>query len=284
MVAQVSPKGRPAGSRRLCCPRAASITRRRFSRAMCIPLRSLHSRNSVPFAAMTFRTPKEAVVSWRTTRSMASPHACGERERQCRAACGRVQGWVVWVNCTNLFDAACGFGGYRESGYGREGGREGLLEYMEPTWFKHAPALPTANVPAAAQVEERLEASTPSIDRTVKLYIGGKAGASRLRLQPGSALTRWTAVGRSSCRKPQGHSQRRRGRAQGQCLGEAPRRTTVLRFCITARKTSPSTDRDHPQADSVRPSARSKLGGSRTGYRAYFFLRGLGRQVRWRRS
>ena len=48
---------------------------------------------------------------------------------------------VVWVNCTNLFDASCGFGGYRESGYGREGGREGLLEYLEPAWFKNAPAL-----------------------------------------------------------------------------------------------------------------------------------------------
>ena len=54
---------------------------------------------------------------------------------------------VVWVNCTNLFDAACGFGGYRESGYGREGGREGLLEYMEPSWFKHAPKLPAATRP-----------------------------------------------------------------------------------------------------------------------------------------
>jgi aldehyde dehydrogenase (NAD+) len=32
----------------------------------------------------------------------------------------------VWINSTNLFDAASGFGGYRESGYGREGGREGL--------------------------------------------------------------------------------------------------------------------------------------------------------------
>ena len=48
---------------------------------------------------------------------------------------------VVWVNCTNLFDASCGFGGYRESGYGREGGREGLREYLEPVWFKNAPKL-----------------------------------------------------------------------------------------------------------------------------------------------
>ena len=37
----------------------------------------------------------------------------------------------VWINSTNLFDAACGFGGYRESGFGREGGREGLWEYVK---------------------------------------------------------------------------------------------------------------------------------------------------------
>jgi aldehyde dehydrogenase (NAD+) len=73
-----------------------------------------------------------------------------------------------------LFDAACGFGGYRESGYGREGGREGLLEYMEPSWFKHAPKLPVTKTTAVPELEEQAAASTPAIDRTVKLYIGGK--------------------------------------------------------------------------------------------------------------
>jgi aldehyde dehydrogenase (NAD+) len=83
---------------------------------------------------------------------------------------------VVWVNCTNLFDASCGFGGYRESGYGREGGREGLLEYLQPTWFKNAPKLPAATLLATPRTEppEAPEVATPAIDRTVKLYIGGK--------------------------------------------------------------------------------------------------------------
>jgi aldehyde dehydrogenase (NAD+) len=81
---------------------------------------------------------------------------------------------VVWVNSTNLFDASCGFGGYRESGYGREGGREGLLEYLEPSWFKNAP--PVKNVPLAIDhpPEEPVDFAVPPIDRTVKLYIGGK--------------------------------------------------------------------------------------------------------------
>ena len=54
----------------------------------------------------------------------------------------QIKAGVVWVNSTNLFDAACGFGGYRESGFGREGGREGMLEYLEPAWFQKAKALP----------------------------------------------------------------------------------------------------------------------------------------------
>jgi len=88
---------------------------------------------------------------------------------------------VVWVNSTNLFDAACGFGGYRESGYGREGGREGMLEYLEPAWFAKAPSL---KADKSARTEEKNGAEkagksaghdgTLSIDRTVKLYIGGK--------------------------------------------------------------------------------------------------------------
>ena len=71
-----------------------------------------------------------------------------------RAACGfALKAGVVWVNCTNLFDASCGFGGYRESGYGREGGREGLLEYLEPAWFKNAPALPAAKPPCRTEIK-----------------------------------------------------------------------------------------------------------------------------------
>jgi aldehyde dehydrogenase (NAD+) len=77
---------------------------------------------------------------------------------------------VVWVNSTNLFDAACGFGGYRESGYGREGGREGLLEYIEPEWFRKAPPIRAR----AAAKGGKTEVANPAIDRTVKLFIGGK--------------------------------------------------------------------------------------------------------------
>ena len=41
---------------------------------------------------------------------------------------------VIWVNSHNMFDAAAGFGGYKESGFGREGGKEGLYLYVRPAW------------------------------------------------------------------------------------------------------------------------------------------------------
>src|SRR6202034_3160884 len=125
-------------------------------------------------ATMTFRTPKEAVELANNTVYGLASCVWSENINVALHVAAQLKAGVVWVNCTNLFDAACGFGGYRESGYGREGGREGLLEYMEPAWFKHAPKLQTANALPATQTEEKPDTSTPAIDRTVKLYIGGK--------------------------------------------------------------------------------------------------------------
>jgi aldehyde dehydrogenase (NAD+) len=105
----------------------------------------------------------------------------------------------VWVNCTNLFDASSGFGGYRESGFGREGGKEGLYEYVRPKWETHEIQLDELHIakdstssngsePMAAGDEDREGASQdlefgasngygaalPTIDRTPKMFIGGK--------------------------------------------------------------------------------------------------------------
>jgi len=129
-------------------------------------------------AAMTFRTPSEAVELANNTVYGLAACVWSESINVALHVAAQLKAGVVWVNCTNLFDASCGFGGYRESGYGREGGREGLLEYMEPAWFKSAPALPAEKqAPPEPELDEDSTASginTPAIDRTVKLYIGGK--------------------------------------------------------------------------------------------------------------
>jgi aldehyde dehydrogenase (NAD+) len=128
-------------------------------------------------AAMTFRTPKEAVELANNTVYGLAACVWSENINVALHTAAQLKAGVVWVNCTNLFDASCGFGGYRESGYGREGGREGMLEYLQSSWFKNAPTLPPARPPAAPhkkEAEEKPETATPAIDRTVKLYIGGK--------------------------------------------------------------------------------------------------------------
>jgi aldehyde dehydrogenase (NAD+) len=133
-------------------------------------------------AAMTFRTPTEAVDLANNTVYGLAACVWSESINVALHVAAQLKAGVVWVNCTNLFDASCGFGGYRESGYGREGGGEGLVEYMQPAWFKNAPMLPEKQTPSDAESDEdsiasgvdTLAADAPAIDHTVKLYIGGK--------------------------------------------------------------------------------------------------------------
>jgi aldehyde dehydrogenase (NAD+) len=137
-------------------------------------------------AAMTFRTPAEAVELANNTAYGLAACVWSESVNVALHVAAQIKAGVVWINCTNLFDASCGFGGYRESGFGREGGREGLVEYMEPAWFKKAPLLPPGRKSQRphAELEESDsnssagpqggDGNSPAIDRTVKLYIGGK--------------------------------------------------------------------------------------------------------------
>jgi aldehyde dehydrogenase (NAD+) len=126
---------------------------------------------------MTFRTPAEAVALANNTRYGLAASVWTENVNLALDVAPRLQAGTVWVNCTNVFDAAAGFGGYRESGFGREGGREGLYEYVRPTWEQAAAATAAGVVdvaPSVAQPSTNGGAGLPPIDRTAKLYIGGK--------------------------------------------------------------------------------------------------------------
>src|SRR6266478_1961545 len=125
-------------------------------------------------AAMTFRTPREAVELANNTVYGLAASVWSESINVSLHVAAQLKAGVVWVNGTNLFDAACGFGGYRESGFGREGGREGLIEYLEPIWFKEAPPVRATPLAIDQPPERHSNVSGPQIDRTVKLYIGGK--------------------------------------------------------------------------------------------------------------
>ena len=121
----------------------------------------------------SFRTLHEAVELANNTAYGLAASVWSENINVALDVASRIKAGVVWVNGANQFDAASGFGGYRESGFGREGGREGMYEYMEPTWLHNAPALAASDVSSGGEWPDA-EAGTPAIDWTVKQYIGGK--------------------------------------------------------------------------------------------------------------
>ncbi len=122
-------------------------------------------------ASMTFRTPGEAVELANNSRYGLAASVWSQSLDIAFDTARRLKAGVVWINSTNLFDAAAGFGGYRESGFGREGGREGMLEYLVPARTKQAKLLP-APKPAPEPLPEG-GATGSGLDRTMKNYIGG---------------------------------------------------------------------------------------------------------------
>ena len=118
--------------------------------------------------ATTFRTSAEAVELANNTRYGLAASVWSENVNLSLDVAPKLKAGVVWINSTNLFDAAAGFGGLRESGFGREGGWEGLLAYLKPK----AVTKPIKPVTAVAAPKSAVAAET--LDRTAKLYIGGK--------------------------------------------------------------------------------------------------------------
>lgn len=125
--------------------------------------------------AMSFRTHKEAVKLANNTQYGLACSIWTENINLALDIAPQIKAGTAWINCTNVFDAASGFGGYRESGFGREGGKEGLYEYVKPRideLFSKTPvlkALKKSKVDAAKSLSKLAE-----IDRTTKLYVGGK--------------------------------------------------------------------------------------------------------------
>ncbi len=119
--------------------------------------------------ATTFRTPGEAVQLANNTRYGLAASIWTENINLALDIAPKVNAGVAWINCTNQFDAAAGFGGRRESGFGREGGREGLFAYTRNT----ATTRPIRQISAFAG-DPAAGSTGDGIDRTAKLYIGGK--------------------------------------------------------------------------------------------------------------
>ena len=118
--------------------------------------------------SMSFRTPDEAVELANNSRYGLAASIYSETIGLALDIAPKLAAGVIWVNSTNLFDAAVGFGGYRESGFGREGGIEGMFEYLKPKDWD------TRKSRKKISVYKPKTVSTTDIDRTAKNYIGGK--------------------------------------------------------------------------------------------------------------
>lgn len=192
---------------------------------------------------MTFRTPAEAVELANNTAYGLAACIWSENVNVALDVAAQVKAGVVWVNATNLFDAACGFGGYRESGFGREGGKEGMFEYLEPAWVKGSGAEedgPVVRLPEpVAGSEFGGAAGSSSDDRATR---GLRLSSSEVRVRPiaidlegsgepsddtttseGVGIDRTVKqyIGGKQVRPDSGYSFPVRG-ADGQLVGQAP--------------------------------------------------------------
>lgn len=142
--------------------------------------------------ALPFRTAKEAAALGNNTNYGLGASVWSENLSTALEMAIQLKAGAVWVNCHNLFDAAAGFGGYKESGFGRDGGKEGLYEYVKPKWesqIRHdnieidikkfgsayggsLMPVPGQGQTAASIVHEDRE-KMPTVDHTYKVYYGG---------------------------------------------------------------------------------------------------------------
>ncbi len=173
-------------------------------------------------ATSSFRTLQEAVELANNTRYGLAATLYTENINRALELAVKLKAGVVWINTTNQLDAACGFGGIRESGFGREGGLEGMLDYLRErdAWMPAAQAgaasrderreLPAGAAPLArsgrmfaetlAAQSLAAEPAEGRIDRTFKHFIGGKqsrpdGGLSRPVQDARGDLAGWVAQG-----------------------------------------------------------------------------------------
>ena len=142
--------------------------------------------------ALPFRTAKEAQTLGNNTNYGLAASVWSDNLPTALEIAISLKAGSVWVNCHNMFDAAAGFGGYKESGFGRDGGKEGLFEYVKPIW-ETRPKISPSNIdmktfassfgvnvlPAPGQGNPGLKAlqqngiQQPLVDHTYKVYYGG---------------------------------------------------------------------------------------------------------------
>ena len=238
------------------------------------------------WSRMTFRTPAEAVELANNTVYGLAASIWSENINVALDLASQVKAGVVWVNSTNQFDAACGFGGYRESGYGREGGREGMLEYLTPKWLHTLPpAQAAAHRAATAADDDGSFHSRRRFHRPHRQAVHRRqAGAARLRLlasRSTAATASCSAKRRSAIAKTSATRSKPRVPPPGWARATAHARAQVL-YYIAENMIQRRDEIAHRLAAAVGEDQAARR--SRSLHRAHLRLRRLGGQIRRRRA
>jgi len=127
--------------------------------------------------ASSFRHAKEAVELANNTAYGLTASVWTENMSMALEVSPKLKAGTVWINSANLFDAASGFGGCGKSGFAREGGSEGMYEYLIPGWERSLPLYERNEFdlhPGAVASSPRDPRAEGLINRAAKHYIGGK--------------------------------------------------------------------------------------------------------------
>lgn len=124
---------------------------------------------------LTFRTPAEAIAKANNTPYGLSAGVWSEKGSRVLAMADKLKAGVVWSNTFNKFDPTSPFGGYKESGYGREGGLQGIGAYLQPAGAASASprAVAVATVPAQVEGGTSTPDVTEAVDESVETPASG---------------------------------------------------------------------------------------------------------------
>lgn len=131
---------------------------------------------------LPFRTAKEAITLANNSMYGLGGSVWTENLPLAMEVAISIKTGTMWINSHNMFDAAAGFGGYKQSGFGRDGGKEGLFEYVRPAWEERPRPGDVqldlksfgATIPNRPTLDDNTEkGQIPKIDRTYKFYYGG---------------------------------------------------------------------------------------------------------------
>ena len=139
-------------------------------------------------SVLTFRTPAEAITKANNTPYGLSAGIWSDKGSKILAVADQLKAGVIWANTFNRFDPSSPFGGYKESGYGREGGKQGLAAYLQSSAGARRSRLGAERAHRARAHEARCAAEAGAhptsrgrammvhlvVPKTYKLYIGGK--------------------------------------------------------------------------------------------------------------